>query len=245
MLTPVRTPEIVKTPTKETRMLLRRLWLHTAGIKVDIDVPKLDLGTKGRAGCPMAIHPAPLSAESVVYSFGIGCDITWDREMIERFGVTVHGFDPSPGCLEWIRDADLPDKFIFHPIGIAARDGTLKLYPPPTTRTVHYSAINRARAPEKDAVEVPVKCLATIVEELDHDHIDVLKIDVDGTEYEIMPGVLASGIPIRQILLEVHHRMRGLRFKDTLRLIEIMRDHGYRIFSISRRAREFSLLKET
>lgn len=225
-------------------MLARRLWLRRADIKVDIDVPKLYLGSRGLSGCPMAIHPDPLNSESVVYSFGIGMDISWDRQMIERFGLTVHGFDPSPGCLEWIRGAELPDKFIFHPIGIAAGDGTLKLYPPPTARTVHYSAINRAKAPEKAAIEVSVKRLATIVEELDHDHIDLLKIDVDGAEYEVIPDVLASPIPIRQILLEVHHNFRTLRFKDTRRLIEMMRDHGYRIFDISRRAREFSLLKQ-
>ena len=60
----------------------------------------------------------------------------------------------------------------------------------------------------------------------------------------IIPDVLACRIPIQQILLEVHHNFRTLRFKDTRRLIKMMRDHGYRIFDISRRAREFSLLKQ-
>ena len=31
----------------------------------------------------------------MVYSFGVGQDISWDLAMIERFGVTVHAFDPA------------------------------------------------------------------------------------------------------------------------------------------------------
>ena len=89
----------------------------------------------------------------------------------------------------------------------------LKVYPPPTKRTVHWSSINRARAAEEDAVEVPVKRLATIAGELGHDRIDVLKLDID-------------------------------RFGDTLEVIESMRAHGFGIFDISRRALEFSFLKQ-
>ena len=126
----------------------------------------------------------------------------------------------------------------------AAHDGLLKLYPPPTSRTVHYSSINRSGAREEDAVEVPVKRLSTIARELGHDHIDVLKMDIDGSEYEVIPDVLASGLPIGQILLEVHHNFKLVRFDQTLRLVEALREHGYRIFDISRRALELSLLKK-
>ncbi len=223
--------------------VLRRLRLRAAGIKVELDVPKVVLGPTGLGASPYTIHAEELGPDSVVYSFGVGRDVHWDLEMIDRFELTVHAFDPSPLSVEWVRSADLPEKFVFHPYGIGATDGLITLYPPPTTRTVHYSSINRGRAPADKAVKVPVKRLATIAAELGHDHIDVLKIDIDGGEYDVLPDVLASGIPIRQILMEVHHNFKTLKFNDTRDMLRALRSHGYRILDISRRAREFSLLK--
>jgi hypothetical protein len=37
-----------------------------------------------------------LTVNSIVYSFGIGQDITFDLSLIKHYGVTVHGFDPTP-----------------------------------------------------------------------------------------------------------------------------------------------------
>ena len=121
---------------------------------------------------------------------------TWDLEMIHRFGVTVHAFDPSPESVTWATEHHVHDNYVFHPVGIAANDGVLKLYPPPTKRTVHWSSVNRGGAREQDAIEAPVKRLSTIAAELGHDRIDVLKIDIDGSEYEVVPDILASGLSI-------------------------------------------------
>ena len=133
---------------------------------------------------------------------------------------------------------------MFHPVGIAARDGTIAFSPPRTKRTVNYSPIDRGdRASSRNRVEMPVKRLETIAGELGHDHVDLLKLDIEGGEYEVIPDLLASPIQVHQLLLEVHHGYPSLSFADTRTAIESLRAAGYRIFDISRRGREFSLLK--
>ncbi|MCA9296679.1 MAG: FkbM family methyltransferase [Phycisphaerales bacterium] len=224
------------------RKLFRRLRLRGAGIHTDVDIPKLLIGRSDRRSSPMAVYPEPLNASSVVYSFGVGQEITWDQEMIDRFGMTIHGFDPSPGSMHWINSIELPPEFTFHPIGIGDRDGTMTLYPPRRATSVHFSVINRAGADEVDAVEVPVKTLASIADMLGHDHIDVLKLDVEGAEYALMPTVLAAGIPIHQITLEVHHNFPTKKFADTFHLIRQVREAGFRIFDVSERGRELSFV---
>merc|ERR1712070_537593 len=37
-----------------------------------------------------------LSPHSVIYSFGLGQDISWDLELIKASGAHVHGFDNTP-----------------------------------------------------------------------------------------------------------------------------------------------------
>lgn len=193
----------------------------------------------------MAVHPDPLDAQSVVYSFGVGRDVGWDREMIDRFGMTIHGFDPSPGSIEWAERAALPTGFTFHPFGLGTDDGTMKLYPPKKASTVHFSVVNRGRSPEDAAVDVPVRSLASIGAMLGHHHIDVLKMDVEGAEYDLMPSILHSGIAIRQITLEVHHNYASIPFSKTCDLVAMLRSAGFRIFDVSDRGQELSLIHES
>ena len=43
-----------------------------------------------------------LDANSVVYSLGVGDTIDFDLDLIQRFGVTVYAFDPTPYAKDWV-----------------------------------------------------------------------------------------------------------------------------------------------
>src|SRR5436305_14661221 len=58
---------------------------------------RLYLGNERARWC---VCPTNLSADSVVYSFGIGEDISFDLQLIDRFAVKVHAFDPTPRSLD-------------------------------------------------------------------------------------------------------------------------------------------------
>src|SRR5205085_2787480 len=88
---------------------------------------------KFSAGCEHAcwcIAPDLLKPDSVIYSFGVGEEISFDLELIRRFGVTVHAFDPTPRSVQWLARQQLPQDFIFHDYGVAAIDGTCSFHPP-------------------------------------------------------------------------------------------------------------------
>ena len=71
--------------------------------------------TAGARSGVWTVCPEGLGPDSVVYSFGVGDNIEWERGVIERFGVTVHAFDPTPACVSWLQSQALPDKFRFRP----------------------------------------------------------------------------------------------------------------------------------
>src|SRR5262245_971419 len=66
-----------------------------------------------------ALWTEPLCAGSIVYSFGVGDNVAWDREMIRSFGCTVQAFDPTPASVAWVARQSLPREFVFHDCGIA------------------------------------------------------------------------------------------------------------------------------
>jgi hypothetical protein len=77
-----------------------------------------------------SIAPAAISSEAVVYSFGIGEDISFDLALIKRFGIVVHAFDPTPRSIAWVHRQDLPASFRLHGYGLADFDGEAVFAPP-------------------------------------------------------------------------------------------------------------------
>jgi FkbM family methyltransferase len=189
------------------------------------------------------ICPNGIDAQAVVYSLGLGDDISWDRYMIERFGVTVHGFDPTPMALDWLERQRLPEKLIVHPYGVADFDGEATFRP---ANKAHQ--VNRTIAPMSnvalDAVALPVRRLTTIMQELGHERIDLLKMDIEGAEYGVIDELVRLQLDVRQLLVEFHHRFPSIGVAPTKRALSQLRDAGYRVFAISDSGQEYSLLRE-
>jgi FkbM family methyltransferase len=194
----------------------------------------------GNDGARWSIHPTGLSKDSVVYSCGVGEDISFDLELIRRFGVTVHAFDPTPRTVQWLRTQAVPKQFIFHEYGIADRDGCTRFFPPEDPSHVSHSMVRRKTV--TGDIEVPVYRLTTIMNMLGHISIDVLKMDVEGVEYAVLRDVLKSGVCVRQLLVEFHHRWPEIGVSQTREAIRELNRAGYRIFDISPKGEEYSFL---
>jgi FkbM family methyltransferase len=185
--------------------------------------------------------PEGLSPGAVVYSLGVGEDVGFDLALIERFGATVHAFDPTPGAVEWVKSRQLPAAFHFHQLGIADFDGVAEFSAPVAEGNVCFTLLERAggRGP---SIEAEVRRLPTILAELGHDHIDLLKMDIEGAEYTVIPDLVRSGIPVRQILVEFHHRFRNVGNERTREAVELLLASGFRILHISASGREYSFV---
>ncbi len=205
---------------------------------VQIERQILCLGNKGAQWC---LCPEGLSGETIVYSFGVGEDISFDLELIRQFGVRVHAFDPTPRSIQWVREQAIPPEFVFHEYGVADFDGTCQFTPPENSAHVSYSLIRKTDS--RHAVQAPVHRLTTIMKELGHDHIDVLKMDIEGAEYGVIGDLLASDIRLQQLLVEFHHRWREVGVDRTKHAIQELNERGYRIFNASPGGEEYSFLR--
>ena len=65
------------------------------------------------------------------------------------------------------------------------------------------------------------------MKERGHTRIDLLKMDIEGFEYEIIEDVLRNSIDIRQICVEFHHFFKNIGFLDTARAILNLKRSGY------------------
>lgn len=190
-------------------------------------------------------HPDTLDRDSIVYSLGIGEDVEFDLGLIDRFGCELHAFDPTPSTVDWIAKRDLPAGFHFHPWAVTARDGTLELYPRirrDGTRSTGMYTLVPQDASTDEAIHVPAMSLGTIARQLGHDRVSLLKMDIEGAEYEVLDNLLDSAVKPIQLLVEFHHRFPGIGPERTEAMIRRLRDAGYSLFAIAETGRELSFL---
>lgn len=220
------------------KLFLKRLIGKEPRLKPDIQLSTVHAGG-------WCYTPAILGRDSIVYSLGVGKDIDFDEVLIRQFGLQVHAFDPTPSTVEWIAAQHLPANLYYYPWAVTARDGMLRLYPrinrDGSKSSIMYSMV-AADPSRDDGIEVPAFSLATVTAKLGHNHIDLLKIDIEGAEYEVLSGMLDSTIRPHQLLVEFHHRLPGIGPSRTKELVARLRDAGYQLFSISNTGREFSFL---
>ena len=187
------------------------------------------------------IETGSITSESVVYSVGVGTDISFDLELIERFGCEVHAFDPTPRCLEWISQQSLPSQFSFHPIGLAAFDGQAEFHFPANPEHVSLSMVEQ-HLEESVPVSCEVRTLKTLLEENGHDRIDLLKIDIEGAEYDVISNVIQNGPLPQYLLAEFHHHFDGISRQQTITSLEQLKRSGYSCFAKDDYGREFSFV---
>ncbi|MCQ2520944.1 MAG: FkbM family methyltransferase [Lachnospiraceae bacterium] len=178
----------------------------------------------------------------VVYSFGIGEDMSFDIDIKKEKDVALFAFDPTPKSISWYERQNFGEKFSFYPYGISNYDGEEKFYLPLNEEYVSGSVIC-GEDKNESAVIVEMKSLDSIMKSLNHKKIDVLKMDIEGSEYKVIDDILSKDICFSQLCIEVHSRFFDDGVKKTREMIKKLNDKGYYITYVSDTFEELTFCK--
>jgi FkbM family methyltransferase len=215
------------------------IWLcFVKNIAITTNMPTERLGSE-YGGWNLCING--LSPNTIVYSFGIGEDISFDLALIKKYGCRVFAFDPTPRSIQWLQRQTLPTQFKCFNLGISDYDGEAKFFPPENTNFVSHTLLERPKTQDK-FINVQVRRLSTILQELEHEWIDILKMDIEGAEYRVIKDMLSTDIRPNQILVEFHHFFKNVSLLKTMTATIRLWLHGYRLFALSPSSHEYSFI---
>lgn len=182
--------------------------------------------------CAWTLSPLGLNKASVVYSAGVGRDITFEHALVENYGCNVILLDPSPTGRETmaVSSNQIP-QFTFFPLALAGHDGELALSPPADPEEGSW----RSDIRDASGLKVAAISLQSLMQKNAHTIIDLLKIDIEGSEYEVIDDILSKEIPVKQLCVEFHHgnsSLLGTRRSLTIRTIVRLILRGYKLIHV-------------
>lgn len=193
--------------------------------------PRPDLLRLGSGYGGWTIPAGVLDSNSVCYCVGVGEDATFDFALIERFGCTVHAFDPTPEAHAYIAGVGaLPEEFVYHQYGVWSEDTMLRFYVPRNPEVdISHSALNLQKTDRY--FEAPVRCVRSIMDELGHDSIDLLKLDIEGAEHAVLDHLVREGIKPRTLCVEFDQPCSLGNITSQIRMLE---HNGYQVATTER-----------
>ena len=159
----------------------------------------------------------------IVHSFGSFGMVQFEEAIsIKHPGCVIHTFDPTLDRLKlWlgtfhVGKYQFPAAVNYHYIGIGDNPGT-------------FSGNTGSRS-----VDFQIDSLSNIMERLGHPYVDVLKMDVEGSEWSTVDALMRGNTLSRvgHILMEIH--LAGSisperEWPDVVRMVEQLEDAGFRL----------------
>ncbi|MBE8968282.1 FkbM family methyltransferase [Nostocales cyanobacterium LEGE 12452] len=137
----------------------------------------------------------------ICYCFGVGRDATFDMALVDKFGCQVFSFDPTPTALKYMEDLNYNNRLMhFYPWGIWKEDTQIKFYAAVSSNDSNFSVFDLHGS--GDYVTAECYTLSSIMRKLNHKKIDLLKIDIEGSWYEVLKQIIKDGIQVSVLCVE-------------------------------------------
>jgi len=201
-----------------------------------------------------------LNSDSIVYSAGVGEDISFDLLLNVESNANIFLIDPTKrASIHYdevkryyetgnpVFSGDIQrdyimniknckpnfDKFNFINIGLWSKRDTLKFYKPVNEKYVSHTLIANMYSDNYEFVEVD--SIKNIMSDMGHTHIDCLKLDIEGSEIAVLKQMLVDKIFPTILCVEFDLRLKNIDHNnDTGAIINEIIKAGYKMIDNDR-----------
>lgn len=186
-----------------------------------------------------------VGANPLLIDCGLGEDISFPVAFLERFGGRAIGIEPNPRSLAYCREhcpaaMEIRPQAFWHEVG-----RTLTFHLPRHQETLPKGAdgVSGSLVGSHEYVgggellAVTTTTLGEILAAASRTECDVLKLDIEGAEYEVLQELCRSGDVrrTRQLLIEFHHGVTHHAIQDTEATVAAIEAAGLALIHVESR----------
>ena len=153
-----------------------------------------------------------LSEDSVVFDVG-GFEGNWAQAINDRYGSAVHVFEPHPAFAQRLVERfENNPKITVHAFALGSEPGQLHL----SDEGDASSAVNDTAS----AVTGEVRAVSEFMQTFEPRVIDLIKVNIEGGEYDLLPALVASDSMARFRILQVQfhqYRESDIALRESIR----------------------------
>lgn len=159
----------------------------------------------------------------ICYSVGAGGETSFDMELIERYGIRVRSVEPVEEYVQLaIEHAEGDERLTVHRAAITTSDGPLRMQ---LTHDPNSQSVSPAGLYDTHSyIELPGRTLPSLMAELGDTRIDLLKLDIEGGEYEVIPTLDLNALGVKIFATQMHHTGT---VREARRLVAGLAEQGY------------------
>lgn len=191
------------------------------------------------------LAPSSIPTNPIVYSGGVGSNISFDCAVLEKHGGLVRLFDPTPASIDFIQETDLKENMHFYPWALYSEDKKVRIYFDPTQLVKSASITNFLDFDENTFFDATARKIPSLMQEFNDTKIDILKLDIEGVAEDVLEDIFNHNITPKQIVcafeVPINYK-RALFFLIRLKKIfKLLKGRGYTLYRVRDRSRGVEL----
>jgi FkbM family methyltransferase len=141
---------------------------------------------------------------AVCYCVGTGADISFEIALVGLRRVEVRSFEAVANLAKYARNlAEGHPSIGVHHTALALADGPVRMQ---VSHVAASQSVSAAGLYDGDNyVEVPGRTLESLMAQHGDERVDILKVDIEGLEYELVPPLDLAALGVKVFCLQVHH----------------------------------------
>jgi FkbM family methyltransferase len=195
-----------------------------------------------------------LNENSIIYSGGVGEDMSFDILLNGKYDCNIFLIDPTIKAINHFKEFqdyytnNIPfkgniqtdyyniinpikpnlNKFFYENIGLWNKEDNLKFYKQNIKSHVSQSVIEDMFGNEYDII--PVNTIKSIMNKYNHNRIDLLKLDIEGAEINVLNNMIDDKIFPKYLCIEFDLKLKNKDYSNqTESLINSLINNGYKI----------------
>ncbi len=142
----------------------------------------------------------------LIYDFGVGENVSFDKELADEYrDVSIYMFDPTPRAKEYLKSVD-SFTFMFQEYGLSNSKEEKQFFLPKDKENVSGSEKLYDGLSDEDTIVVQMDTLKNLMLQNGHSELDILKMNIEGSEFFAIPQLLEDGCRPKQICVGTHSR---------------------------------------